>query len=362
MLLYFTNLLTRGSDRMLTQAFTDLEKVVTMLNRRPEVEDSPESVEWVKPTTRVHGNTGEIVLNNVSFHYKVDGQKRDLGMALHEGYGKAVNRHGLRRGREAVGFVDEGVNRKRQRQDEEDVEDEKPLKLGGVSQINFRVLAGKTAALVGPSGSGKTTIVRLVLRMYDPDEGTVHVDGHNVKELKQESLRHNIGVVAQDTILFNASLRDNITYGKENATEEEIWAVVRTAALESFVKNLPDKLDTLVGERGMKLSGGERQRVGLARCIIKEPELVLLDEATSALDSATEREIQKNIADVCRGRTTLMIAHRLSTARRANEIIVLDKGRIVERGSHDALLELNGQYAQMWHLQTDEGDDLGRNR
>ena len=335
---------------MITQAFTDLEKSVTMLNRRPEVEDAPNAQVWKKSTSRTDNQAGEIVLRDVTFRYKVDSTKRDLGSALHQTH-KGVSRHGLRRGREAQGFVDEGVNRKKKINGEEDKSE--PIQLGGVTDINFSVPAGKTAALVGPSGSGKTTIVRLVLRMYDPDIGSVHVDGHDVKSLTQESLRQNIGVVAQDTILFNASLRDNIIYGKEDATEDEVWAAVRAAALETFVLGLPEKLDTLVGERGMKLSGGERQRVGLARCIIKDPEVVLLDEATSALDSATEREIQHNIADVCKGRTTLMIAHRLSTARRADEIIVLNEGRIVEQGTHDGLLTKKGHYHKMWSLQTE---------
>mmetsp|Transcript_27058 Transcript_27058/g.42760 ORF Transcript_27058/g.42760 Transcript_27058/m.42760 type:complete len:207 (-) Transcript_27058:303-923(-) len=202
--------------------------------------------------------------------------------------------------------------------------------------------------------------------MYDPDTGSVLVDNIDVKSLLQQSLRSNIGVVAQDTVLFHSSLRENIVYGKEDATEEEVWEAVRISALEPLVTSLPDGLDTMVGERGMKLSGGERQRVGLARCIIKRPKLVLLDEATSALDSGTEREIQRNIltaqtaAAVCRGRTTLMIAHRLSTARRADVILVLDKGQIVEQGTHEHLLALGveqGMYARMWRDQM-EGDSL----
>ena len=248
-------------------------------------------------------------------------------------------------------------------------EKEEEVRVGGIQNVTFHIPAGKTVALVGPSGSGKTTIVRLILRMYDADEGSVMVDDINVKQLLQNSLRSNIGVVAQDTVLFHASLRDNITYGKEDATEDDIWDAVRTSALEPLVKSLPEGLDTLVGERGMKLSGGERQRVGLARCIIKKPRLVLLDEATSALDSGTEREIQRNIltphtaAAVCKGRTTLMIAHRLSTARRADVILVLDKGRVVERGTHEELLGLGveqGMYAKMWRdqMEADATDEL----
>lgn len=344
---------------MITQAFTDLEKAVTMLNRRPEVEDIPGAEKWI-PQPRLSGQaTGEITLTNVSFHYKVSSQQRALGSALNEkASGKGVGRHGLRRGRAFAGLVDEGVTKNTKKTDSNEEEGgEETVELGGVSNVTLTVPAGKTTALVGASGSGKTTLIRLVLRMYDPDEGTIQVDGRDIKQYTQESLRQNIGVVAQDTILFNATLRENITYGKEHATEEEVWDAVRTSALESFVMGLPEKLDTLVGERGMKLSGGERQRVGLARCLIKDPQLVLLDEATSALDSATEREIQKNIATVCDGRTTLMIAHRLSTARHADEIVVLEKGEIVEKGSHDELLAKEGRYAKMWNLQTGQNED-----
>ena len=356
--------------RMITQAFTDLEKAVTMLNRQSEVQDLPNAIEWVKknsstsdviPKTMTNKNDAgcEIVFNNVTFQYKMDSRRRALGTTTHD-YGftsGGVGRHGLRRGRAAQGYVDEGVNKRKNgnKNDDDDESPKEPIKLGGVINIHFKVPAGKTVALVGPSGSGKTTLIRLVLRMYDPDIGSIDIDNHSVKEYKQESLRQNLGVVAQDTILFNATLRDNIIYGKDDATEEEIWNAVKGAALDTFVEELPDKLETLVGERGMKLSGGERQRVGLARCIIKNPDIVLLDEATSNLDSQTERDIQRNISRICQGRTTLMIAHRLSTACRADEIVVLDKGQVVEQGSHDELLAIkNGKYATMWNLQTDQ--------
>ena len=245
--------------------------------------------------------------------------------------------------------------------DKED-EGQKTEEIGGIKNVSFRIRAGQTVALVGSSGGGKTTIVRMILRLYDVDDGAVLVDGINVKSLFQQSLRSNIGVVAQDTVLFHASLRDNICYGKEDATDEEIAEAVRLSALEELVNSLPEKLDTIVGERGMKLSGGERQRVGLARCIIKKPKLILLDEATSNLDSTTEKRIQRNIltpqtSAVCKGRTTLMIAHRLSTARQSDVILVLDKGTVVEQGSHDELLAQKGMYATMWRHQM-EGDSL----
>lgn len=341
--------------RMITQAFTDLEKAVTMLNRVPDVQDAPNAIEW-KPSS---GDTGgDIELRNVSFRYKIESRQRPIGTALNgTSFGGGGGRHGMRRGRHAMGLVDEGVNKKNNPSANETPKAH--VQLGGVSNIDLHIPAGKTVALVGQSGSGKTTIFRLILRLYDADAGRIFVDGLDIKTFKQQSLRRNIGVVSQETILFNASLRDNITYGRQDATEDEIWRAVRASALQSFVENCPDGLETVVGERGMKLSGGERQRVGLARCIIKEPCLVLLDEATSSLDSTTERDIQRNIAEICKGRTTVMICHRLSTARHADEIIVLDRGSIIERGSHDELLECNGKYADMWRIQIDAGDDQG---
>ena len=200
----------------------------------------------------------------MTFQYKVASRRRALGTAMDTTAQNSTGKHGQsRRGRLAMGYVDEGSDKRNG--DDEMVE---KIKLGGVQDIDFTIDAGKTVALVGPSGSGKTTIVRLVLRMYDPDVGTVFVDGHNVKDLTQESLRENIGVVAQDTILFNTTLRENIIYGKQDASEEEIWDAVRIAALERFVLELPDQLDTLVGERGMKLSGGERQRYVSRLCVL----------------------------------------------------------------------------------------------
>jgi ABC-type transport system involved in Fe-S cluster assembly fused permease/ATPase subunit len=362
--------------RMITRAVTDLEKAAHMLNTQPDVQDAPHAIVW-KEKEKGKGkqksedgdddsssSSCDIVFSNVTFQYKVASRRRALGTALNttaqNAGGGGGGKHQSRRGRLAMGHVDDDVGGGGAEEDEDAGADK--IKFGGVRTIDFTIRAGKTVALVGASGSGKTTIVRLILRMYDPDEGTVCVDGHNVKDLTQQSLRENIGVVAQDTILFNSTLRENIMYGKQNASEEEVWDAVRIAALEPFVLGLPDQLDTLVGERGMKLSGGERQRVGLARCIIKNPRLILLDEATSALDTATEKEIQDNIARVCmnksRPRTTLMIAHRLSTARYADEIIVLDKGIVVERGSHSALnAKKGGRYADMWNIQTKQEED-----
>jgi len=218
--------------------------------------------------------------------------------------------------------------------------------------ISFTVPKGKRVAIVGPSGSGKTTISRLLFRFYDPDKGTVRIDGHNLTEVTQSSVRASIGMVPQDTVMFNATIGYNIGYGRDGATSAEIEDASRMAAIDGFIDMLPEKYDTMVGERGLKLSGGEKQRVAIARAILKRPSIFLFDEATSALDSRTEKEIQASLNEVSKARTTLVIAHRLSTIIDADEILVLSEGRIVERGGHAALLAMNGLYKQMWDRQS----------
>ena len=218
--------------------------------------------------------------------------------------------------------------------------------------ISFTVPKGKRVAIVGPSGSGKTTISRLLFRFYDPDKGTVRIDGHNLTEVTQSSVRASIGMVPQDTVMFNATIGYNIGYGRDGATPAEIEDASRMAAIDGFIDMLPENYDTMVGERGLKLSGGEKQRVAIARAILKRPSIFLFDEATSALDSRTEKEIQASLNEVSKARTTLVIAHRLSTIIDADEILVLSEGRIVERGGHAALLAMNGLYKQMWDRQS----------
>ena len=218
--------------------------------------------------------------------------------------------------------------------------------------ISFTVPKSKRVAIVGPSGSGKTTISRLLFRFYDPDKGTVRIDGHNLTEVTQSSVRASIGMVPQDTVMFNATIGYNIGYGRDGSTPAEIEDASRMAAIDGFIDMLPEKYDTMVGERGLKLSGGEKQRVAIARAILKRPSIFLFDEATSALDSRTEKEIQASLNEVSKARTTLVIAHRLSTIIDADEILVLSEGRIVERGGHAALLAMNGLYKQMWDRQS----------
>ena len=220
-----------------------------------------------------------------------------------------------------------------------------------LKDVSFAVPAGKTVAIVGPSGAGKSTISRLLYRFYDIGSGRILIDGQDIADVQQESLRRAIGMVPQDTVLFNDTVRYNIRYGRPEASDAEVEAAAKLSQIHEFVMSLPKKYESLVGERGLKLSGGEKQRVSIARTILKAPPILILDEATSALDSLTEQEIQTALKNVSRNRTTLVIAHRLSTIIEADEIIVLDKGKISERGTHSALLRKKGLYATMWNRQ-----------
>ncbi|MGE6470980.1 ABCB family ABC transporter ATP-binding protein/permease [Serratia proteamaculans] len=220
-----------------------------------------------------------------------------------------------------------------------------------LKNVSFTIPAGNTVAIVGASGAGKSTLSRLLFRFYDVSSGAVSIDGQDIRDLKQASLRAAIGIVPQDTVLFNDTLGYNIGYGKTGSSQEEIERAARLAHIHEFIVSLPDGYETRVGERGLKLSGGEKQRVAIARTILKNPAILVFDEATSALDTQTEREIQAHLREVSRDHTTLVIAHRLSTVVEADEIIVLEAGEIVERGRHDALLASNGRYAAMWQSQ-----------
>ncbi len=217
--------------------------------------------------------------------------------------------------------------------------------------VSFEIPAGKTVAVVGPSGSGKSTLARLLYRFYDIQEGHVRIGGQDIRSVTQASLRQAIGIVPQDTVLFNDTIAYNIAYGRPGATHDEVVAAAKAARIDGFIAGLPLGYETVVGERGLKLSGGEKQRVAIARTLLKDPPILIFDEATSALDSANERAIQAELASASRNKTTLVIAHRLSTVVDAHEILVLEAGVIVERGTHAQLLALGGRYAQMWALQ-----------
>lgn len=223
--------------------------------------------------------------------------------------------------------------------------------------ISLKVPSGKKVAIVGPSGSGKSTIARLLFRFYDVSGGSLRIDGQDIREVTQQSLHAEIGIVPQDTVLFNDTIYYNIAYGRPGASREEVFAAARAAKIHDFVESLPEGYDTAVGERGLKLSGGEKQRVGIARTLLKDPPILLLDEATSALDSETEQGIQSSLKAMGEGRTVITIAHRLSTIVDADQIVVLERGKITERGDHEELLALGGRYATMWHRQAAEEDE-----
>jgi ATP-binding cassette subfamily B protein len=224
----------------------------------------------------------------------------------------------------------------------------------GLRDISFEAAPGETIALVGPSGAGKTTVVRLALRLLDPQEGEVSLDGCDLRQVQLGSLRQAVALVPQEVALFNDTLRTNIAFARPDATEDEVWAAAEAAELGAFIRALPEGLETKVGERGLKLSGGERQRVGLARALMADPRVLILDEATSALDGKTEAAIQATLRRARKGRTTLVVAHRLSTVADADQILVIKAGRIVERGGHAALLAKEGEYAALWRRQVRE--------
>jgi len=277
--------------REIRNALTDMEKLFGLLQKAPEIADAPDA----KPLVVSHG---EVRFENVAFAY----------------------------------------------------DPRRPILAG----IDFLIPAGRKLAVVGASGAGKSTLSRLLFRFFDVSDGSIQIDGQDIRGVTQDSLRTAIGMVPQDTVLFNDTLYYNIAYGRPDASRAEVLEAARAAHLDRFIEALPDGYDTVVGERGLKLSGGEKQRVAIARAILKNPPILVFDEATSSLDSATEMAIQEELARISENRTTLVIAHRLSTVVDADEILVLDAGRIVERGSHGALMIQDGRYAEMWRLQLRE--------
>jgi ATP-binding cassette subfamily B protein len=277
--------------REIKQTSIDMEKMFALLDEAPDVADKPDA-------KALQPKGGEVVFDQVGFSH----EGRDIG-------------------------------------------------LDGVS---FTVPAGKTTAVVGPSGAGKSTVLKLLYRFYDPSSGAVRIDGQDLRDVTQSSLRNALGLVPQDVVLFNDTIRYNIAYGKPDASQRELEQAASRAQLLHFIESLPQGWDTRVGERGLKLSGGEKQRVGIARVVLKDPCILILDEATSSLDSGTEAEVQDALEQASRGRTTLVVAHRLSTIADADQIVVLDAGRIVERGAHAALIAKDGLYASLWKRQAEE--------
>jgi ATP-binding cassette subfamily B protein len=278
--------------REIKQSLTDMDRMFSLLNTDKEIADSPDAKQL---QVQNHGHGPDVRFEHVSFHYEA---KREI---LHD--------------------------------------------------VSFNIPAGTITAVVGQSGAGKSTLARLLFRFYDVQAGEILIDGQNIQAVTQASLRKAIGIVPQDTVLFNDTIGYNIAYGDPSATMEEVQEAARAAQIDSFIKRLPDGYDTQVGERGLKLSGGEKQRVAIARTLLKKPAMLIFDEATSALDSKTERAFQDELLGLAKNRTTLIIAHRLSTIIHADQILVMDHGQIVERGTHAELLAHQGKYAEMWQMQ-----------
>ena len=274
--------------REIKQALTDMEKMFALRDIEPEVQDAPDA-------TDIHDVKGAIKFDTVAFRYEAD---------------RAI-----------------------------------------LKDVSFEIKPGQTVAVVGPTGAGKSTLSRILFRFYDIESGIVSVDGQSLSSITQDSLRKSIGIVPQDTVLFNDTIGYNIAYAKPDATQDEIEAAARDAQIHDFITGLPKGYDTMVGERGLKLSGGEKQRVAIARTLLKNPAILILDEATSALDSVTERDIQSALETAAKDRTTLVIAHRLSTIVNADKIIVMEDGKIAEQGTHDELLDKRGLYASLWEQQ-----------
>jgi ATP-binding cassette subfamily B protein len=306
------------------------DRIFEYLDLPIEIRDKPEPLHL--KVNEVHG---QINFKDVSFTYKRDDYGLLSASAGPKQNGDGQEKHAV--SPEPVAISDESVLRP------------------ALSHVTFDIKPGQLAALVGPSGAGKTTITYLVPRLYDVDSGAVEIDGHNVKDIALATLGEIIGVVTQETYLFNASIRENLLYARTDATEEEMIAAAKAAAIHDRIMELDDRYDTKVGERGYKLSGGEKQRIAIARVILKNPRILILDEATSALDTHSERLIQGALEPLMKDRTTLAIAHRLSTILAADVILVVDKGEIVERGTHDELMELGGLYARLYNEQFSKG-------
>jgi ABC-type transport system involved in Fe-S cluster assembly fused permease/ATPase subunit len=278
--------------REIKQALTDMDRMFSLLNTDKEIADSPDA-----KTLQIenHDRGPDVRFEHVSFHYDA---KREI-----------------------------------------------------LRDVSFNIPAGTITAVVGQSGAGKSTLARLLFRFYDVQSGKILIDGQNIQDVTQASLRKAIGIVPQDTVLFNDTIGYNIAYGNPSATIEEVQEAARAAQIDGFIKRLPEGYDTQVGERGLKLSGGEKQRVAIARTLLKKPAMLIFDEATSALDSKTERAFQEELLSLAKNRTTLIIAHRLSTIIHADQILVMDHGQIVEHGTHEQLLSVKGKYAEMWQMQ-----------
>ncbi len=331
-----------GAPVEFSTSMVSFERVFELIDLPQEITEKDSST-----TLRVEEVKGELEFDNVTFNYKVDdsillsevkryGSMDNVGAVLSGGNGQSS-----------------AIKRREERAASDSAEADPPSQARAIALegISFKASAGSLVALVGPSGAGKTTITYLIPRLYDPTSGVIRLDGHDLRDVTLDSLSSVIGMVTQENYLFHDTIRTNLTYAKMDATQEEIESSARAANIHNFIMDLPDGYDTIVGERGYRLSGGEKQRIALARVILKNPRILVLDEATSSLDSESESLIQEALKRVMAGRTNIVIAHRLSTILAADLILVMDRGRIVERGTHDELIATGGLYAQLYETQ-----------
>ncbi len=347
-----------GALQGLANAPVDFSTSMVSFERVFEVLDLPHDIVESDDASELQNVHGELVFDNVTFTYSVDenkllkavrryGRTEDVGavLSLTASTPSAESSSGTANGDGKNGHSNgEGT--------EADVESSRSqAREVALESISFRAAPGQLVALVGPSGAGKTTLTYLIPRLYDPTTGLIRIDGHDLRDVTLDSLSSAIGMVTQETYLFHDTIRTNVLYAKIDARQDEVEAAARAANIHDFIMELPERYDTIVGERGYRLSGGEKQRIALARVILKDPRILVLDEATSNLDSESEALIQDALKRVMAGRTSIVIAHRLSTILAADLILVMDRGRIVERGTHEQLLALNGLYAQLYETQ-----------
>ncbi|NUQ85785.1 MAG: ABC transporter ATP-binding protein [Anaerolineales bacterium] len=334
-----------GALQGLAGAPVEFSTSMVSFERVFEVIDLPQDIIEKENAIELHDVRGELEFDNVSFTYKVD-----ESILL-----KQVKRYGRHEDVGAVlSLADKGNGEKKMKSiasDSGESDATSQAREVALEHISFIARPGQLIALVGPSGAGKTTLTYLIPRLYDPTDGVIRIDGHDLRDVTLESLSQAIGMVTQETYLFHDTIRTNLTYAKTDATQAEIEAAARAANIHNFIMDLPDGYDTIVGERGYRLSGGEKQRIALARVILKDPRILVLDEATSHLDSESEALIQEALKRVMAGRTSIVIAHRLSTILAADMILVMDRGQIVERGTHEELLALGGLYSQLYETQ-----------
>jgi ATP-binding cassette subfamily B protein len=361
----------------LANAPVEFANSVVSFERVFEVIDLPLDIQEKPGAVELQEVSGELVFDGVSFQYKVDekgllssverhGSMHNITAALSGDGSRGTNGGSARKGQAAPPPEESDGGEERaapptladfdpavelEEEGGETVRPRSQAREAALQDINFRVAPGQLVALVGPSGAGKTTLTYLIPRLYDPSEGCISIDGHDLRDVTLASLSAQIGMVTQETYLFHDTIRTNLIYARLDATQAELEAACRAANIHDFIAGLPDGYDTVVGERGYRLSGGEKQRLALARVILKDPRLLVLDEATSHLDSESEALIQEALKRVMAGRTSIVIAHRLSTILSADQILVLDRGQIVERGQHHELLAAGGLYAQLYHTQ-----------